>query len=159
LKCKIWHKLDVKARCAKKKNVSFDFIGQEDTELVSEIFDKTECFENFVLSFASSPQHFKKLLIWKMKIYSESQMGQWFQTLVKCYKAKHFAEVQFHSGVFSAPATPMEVSFYLCRATSWVTRDILEKDIVREEIRSCEYYSLKVSFKVSCSRISYSDSE
>jgi hypothetical protein len=164
LKYKMWRKLNVKARCRKRESVVLDIIGEEDGEMISELFKESDKFALFSSSSGSEPvsslQHHKKFLVWKVKIYSSNQVGDWLEPLLLCYKQKHFAEVQFHSGVLSAPPTPMEVSLHLCRAYSWVTRDVLGKEIVESERRECVCYLLTLSFRVSFSRISYeTDSE
>ena len=158
---KIQEKLKVKARYPKRESLKIDLFGREDCEIVSQLFGGEEIFSTFSPSPPSLPlQHWKKQLIWRVKIFTEDQLGDWFSSFTKCYQMKHFAEVQFHNGVFTAPPTPMEVSLYYCVVTSWATSDILgEKEIESERKYSIGYH-LKISFKISCSRISYeSDSE
>jgi len=175
LKWKIWQKLDIKSRYPKRECVKLDLIGKEDAKIVSELFGESESFSlfnhhpssPFPSSLSSSattsttpPRHHTKFLLWKLKIISEHQMEPWFASLLRCYKMRHYAEVQLHSGVLTASPTPMEVSLVYSRVLSWMTSDCLGGEVIEREIKSCGSYYLKISFKVSCSKISYeSDSE
>jgi len=175
LKWKIWQKLDIKSRYPKRECVKLDLIGKEDAKIVSELFGESESFSSFnhhpsspfTSSLSSSatisttpPRHHTKFLLWKLKIISEQQMEPWFASLLRCYKMRHYAEVQLHSGVLTASPTPMEVSLVYSKVLSWMTSDCLGGEVIERETKSCGSYYLKISFKISCSKISYeSDSE
>jgi len=175
LKWKIWQKLDIKSRYPKRECVKIDLVGKEDAKIVSELFGESESFSLFYCpppfststssscssSTSAAPllKHQMKFIVWRVKILSEEQMEPWFASLLRCYKMRHYAEVQFHSGVLTASPTPMEVCLCYSRVISWITSDCLGREVIEKEIKSCSTYYLKVSFKVSSSKISYSDSD
>lgn len=171
LKWKIWQKLDIKSRYPKRECVKLDLIGKEDAKLMSELFGESESFSFFCnpsspsssisSTTTSTPlKHHTKLLLWKVKIISEHQMEPWFASLLRCYKQRHYAEVQLHSGVLTASPTPMEVSLIYSKVLSWMTSDCLGEEVLEKETKGCGSFYLKISFKISCSKISYdSDSE
>lgn len=107
LKCKMWESLVVKERYQKRTGISMDIMGYDDALYWSHLFDQEEAFHLFSplpsLSSSSSSglSHHEKKCIWKTSIISPCQVGDWLQSLLRCFQDSHCVEVVLHNDVLS----------------------------------------------------------
>jgi hypothetical protein len=164
LKCKMWESLVVKARYPKRTTISVDILDYEDALLWSHLFDKEEAFRLFYLlpssassSSSSGLSHHQKKCVWKTSILSPSQVGDWLQSITKCFQDTHCVEVMFHTGVIQSNPTPLEVSFYFHECTSWKSASIFGEGGEFTSVVTTSRFSLDVSFRISCSNCQYQE--